>query len=78
MDGMAPQKKVAFSYFNKGISLRTEKYRFTKYDRQELPNIELYDHSSDPDESVNIAAERSKVVEELSAMIEEMTSEIQE
>ena len=78
MDGMAPQKKVAFSYFNKGISLRTEKYRFTKYDRQELPNMELYDHSSDPDESVNIAAERSKVVEELSAMIEEMTSEIQE
>ncbi|WP_346236834.1 sulfatase [Niabella insulamsoli] len=48
-------KDVALSYFNKGISIRTSKYRFTQYFRSQKPTIELYDHSSDPLETKNVA-----------------------
>ncbi|MCC5939307.1 MAG: sulfatase [Lunatimonas sp.] len=55
----------SFSYFNKGISMRTDRYRLTRYFREEQPNIELYDHQEDPYESVNIAQKRPDVVEQL-------------
>ncbi|EON78339.1 iduronate-2-sulfatase [Lunatimonas lonarensis] len=57
----------AFSYFNKGISMRTDRYRITKYFREEQPSIELYDHLEDPHESINIALQRPELVEELTA-----------
>lgn len=58
-------KNVAFSYFKQGISLRTERYRLTKYFRKQQPTIELYDHKTDPYENVNIARTRPKVVKKL-------------
>ena len=62
----SPQNKnftnVAYSYFRKGITLRTQRYRFTKYFRKEEPTEELYDHYKDPYEKNNIARKYSDVV----------------
>ncbi len=47
---------VAYSYYNRGISVRTDRYRFTKYFRKQEPTVELYDQRTDPNENRNIAA----------------------
>jgi arylsulfatase A-like enzyme len=60
----------AFSYFNKGISLRTDRYRFTKYFRKESPTIELYDHKTDPYENVNIASANPGIVQKMQRLLE--------
>ena len=64
-------KNVAYSYFNNGISLRTPQYRLTKYFREELPKIELYDHKDDPFETKNIAENRPDLIKQLSPILEE-------
>lgn len=58
-------ENAAFSYYRQGISLRTERYRFTKYFRQQQPVLELYDHKKDPYENNNIAATHPKLVKKL-------------
>ena len=59
---------VAYSYFNRGISVRTDRYRFTKYFRKQEPTVELYDHQVDPNENHNVAKENPKVVEKLTSV----------
>ncbi|HRP31802.1 MAG TPA: sulfatase [Agriterribacter sp.] len=61
---------VAYSYFRKGISLRTNHYRLTKYYRAEMPDVELYDHRNDPFERENIAAKYPEIVERLMPLLE--------
>lgn len=56
---------VAYSYFDRGISVRTDRYRFTKYFREAQPTVELYDHATDPFENYNIAAQNPAVIEKL-------------
>lgn len=58
-------RNTAFSYFRNGISLRTPRYRLTKYFRDAQPVVELYDHQIDPLETKNVAAEQPAVVEQL-------------
>jgi arylsulfatase A-like enzyme len=58
-------RNTAYSYFRRGISLRTDRYRLTRYFRKEEPTIELYDHQLDPFEKKNIAAEKPETVERL-------------
>lgn len=74
--GTTPIKKMAFSFFNRGISLRTRDYRLTKYYREEEPLIELYDHKSDPNESVNIAEANPQLVDTLIASFDQINAEI--
>ncbi|AKP52996.1 sulfatase [Cyclobacterium amurskyense] len=64
------REALAFSYFNNGISMRTDKYRLMKYFREETPKIELYDHVNDPLETKNIAAEQPELVEQLLVQLE--------
>ena len=59
---------VAFAYFRDGISLRTDRYRFTKYFREEEPRIELFDHENDANETVNIAGENQDIVDDLTKL----------
>ena len=59
------REDVSFGYFNKGISMRTDKYRLTRYFRKEEPTIELYDHLTDPNETKNIAATHPELVNSL-------------
>ena len=58
-------RNMAFSYFRKGISMRTPAYRLTKYYRDEEPKVELYDHVSHRFERENIAAKSTKIVKSL-------------
>ena len=64
------QENVAYSYFRRGITMRTDRYRLTKYFRDEGPLIELYDHDNDPFESINIAADYPDIVNELMPLFE--------
>ena len=45
--------------------INSARYRLTRYFRDQEPVIELYDHVTDPNETVNIAEERPDVVERL-------------
>ncbi|WP_085496608.1 sulfatase [Arenibacter troitsensis] len=62
--------QVAYSYFRNGISLRTDRYRLTKYFREEEPTVELYDHVSDPYETKNIAQINQDIVQSLMPLLE--------
>lgn len=64
------ENNVAYSYFKNGISLRTERYRLTKYFRSEEPTIELYDHKNDPNETTNVAQTEIGVVNMLLPLLE--------
>lgn len=57
--------EAAYSYFNHGITLRTRRYRLTRYFRKQEPKVELYDHDTDPYENINIAAAHPRVVDSL-------------
>lgn len=61
---------VAYSYYNRGITVRTDRYRLTKYFREQSPTIELYDHQTDPHESQNIAAAHPEIVSRLMPVLE--------
>ena len=61
---------VAYSYFQQGISMRNDQYRLTKYFRNEMPVIELYDHKKDPFENSNVADQKSKIVNRLLPVLE--------
>lgn len=63
-------RNTAFSYYNNGISVRTERYRLTKYFRKEEPIIELYDHEKDPYENENVAAANPGIVASLLQLLE--------
>lgn len=63
-------KNYAYSYFNRGISLRTANYRLTKYFRKQEPVIELYDEQKDPNETINIAGQKPEVVKALMPILE--------
>ncbi len=65
-------KSNAFGYFNNGISLRTDRYRLTKFYRNEKPNLELYDHSTDPEENQNIAEQNEEIVKSLLPLLDEV------
>jgi iduronate 2-sulfatase len=56
---------VAYSYFRRGITVRTDHYRFTKYFRKEQPATELYDHKTDPFENNNIAEANDTIIQAL-------------
>lgn len=64
------KSNVAYSYFRNGITVRTNRYRLTKYYRKQNPTIELYDHLNDPMETKNIAADFPAIVHELSPLLE--------
>jgi iduronate 2-sulfatase len=80
-------KKAAFSQFLRegiwiapdgieymGYSIRTEKHRYTEWvnwESKELAAIELYDHTMDPNENINIAGieENKSITEKLSEQL---------
>ena len=61
---------VAYSYYKRGITLRTDDYRLTKYFRKAEPVIELYDHKKDPFEKRNIAEEHPDIIKKLMPLLE--------
>lgn len=69
-DAHHPKKNIAFAYFNNGITMRTERYRITKYFRKEQTVIELYDYLNDPFEQQNIAGHYKKMTDSLLQILE--------
>ena len=61
----------AYGYFNNGITLRTNRYRITKYFRKQQSVIELYDYVNDPYETNNIAKDNPEIVNRLLPLLEE-------
>ena len=45
----------AWGYFNQGVTMRTSRYRITRYSRNGNKEVEVYDHATDPFETRNIA-----------------------
>ena len=64
------ENNVAYGYFRNGISVRTDRYRLTKYFREQQPVLELYDHEKDPNENHNIAMESVGEVKKLLPLLE--------
>ena len=73
-----PWKKAAFSQYPRGkvmgYSMRTQRFRYTEWKDRETGKVmarELYDHSKDPQENVNAAAqpEYKKDVQRLALML---------
>ncbi len=76
-----PWKEAVFSRYKDGVSIKTNRYRYTEYSKLRWPQrlgIEgpayarmLYDHSIDPDENINIAKspQNKKIIETLKEMI---------
>lgn len=64
-------RDAAWSYYNKGITLRTPQYRFTKYFRDDQPAIELYDHKADGLENRNVATQHPDVIKKLLPLLDE-------
>ncbi len=60
-----PWDNAAYSYYNRGITVRTDRYRYTRYFRESGPVTELYDHLSDPNENHNIAADHPDITRQL-------------
>ena len=59
------RNQPAYSYFNRGVSMRTSRYRITQYHRNEKPDLELYDHRRDPFEHVNMAGRHPRLTRRL-------------
>ncbi len=57
-----PGKDGAYGYWRGRRTLRTDQYRFTRYD---AGGTELFDHQTDPYETVNVADRHPEVVAEL-------------
>jgi iduronate 2-sulfatase len=78
-DPTLPWKSAAFSQYPRsngkqklmGYSMRTDRYRFTRWEHRSNPEkvdaVEIYDHVEDPDENVNLAADpaNKQLVEQL-------------
>ncbi len=64
------REEVAYSYYNKGISLKTNRYRLIKYFEQK-PVYYLFDHQKDPNENINIAASNPEIIEKLLPLLED-------
>ena len=65
------KKNYAYSFWKNGLTVRTDRYRLTKFFRKEEPIIELYDHYKDPDENINIASNNKKIIESLMPLLNE-------
>jgi arylsulfatase A-like enzyme len=63
-------KNVAYSYFKKGISVRSDNFRLTKFFRNAQPDTELYNYQADPYETKNVANQNPAIVKHLLAEID--------
>ena len=71
--GKSNHQNRAFGFWKNGLSMKTDRYRLTKFFREEEPKIELYDHLLDPEENINIAFDRHKILDSLMPFLENAT-----
>ncbi|KJD37256.1 iduronate-2-sulfatase [Tamlana sedimentorum] len=66
------QKKAAVAYNGNAITLRTKDYRFVEHTDGE---VELYNHSIDASETLNVARNNPEKVVELKSLLQELIEE---
>ncbi|MFH1738813.1 MAG: sulfatase [bacterium] len=75
-DPDSPGETAAFSRYQDGDSVRTDRYRYTEWrnDNGEVYARMLYDHHTDPAENVNISElpENRELIKQLSRMIQKL------
>ena len=79
-DPAARGKPAAVSRYRAGDTLRTDRYRFTDYTEAAGGEVRplgamLYDHATDPGETVNLAADRPAVAAELLSTLNEVAGD---
>ncbi|HIM28330.1 MAG: sulfatase/phosphatase domain-containing protein [Pirellulaceae bacterium] len=78
-DVTARPRSAAFTQYNSGYSVRTERYRYTEWGEKGADGNELYDHASDAAEMQNLAgsAKHRNIVAELSRLLHARIAESQ-
>ncbi len=71
-------RETAITQLDNGYTIRTNRYRYTKWPQEKGLNIELYDRLSDPGEMMNIATDPNynDVVEKLDHLWQKRVEEI--
>ena len=69
-NGSAEEEKPAYSFWQNSLSIRTNRYRLSKFYRNKKILFELYDHLVDPEENNNIAADRPDIVRKIQPLLE--------
>jgi len=64
-DSTYKTKEAAYGYWHNAITMRTEKYRLTCFFKDKHRLFELYDHTNDPNETVNISQTSADNINEL-------------
>ncbi len=62
-------KEAAYGYWGNAITMRTKRYRLTRFHENKKDVFQLYDHLYDPNESVNIADDNPAMVEKLMPLL---------
>lgn len=70
-DPKAEVRDEVYSYWYHRISIKTERFRFSLYDKDGTRATMLFDHQNDPDETVNVADKFPEVVAELTQKIKD-------
>lgn len=63
-------KGEVISYWRDILSLRTDKYRMALFNDGKKQEVMLFDHESDPNETINIAKQHPETVDRLTRIIE--------
>ena len=63
-------KEAAYGYFRNGITVRTDRYRLTRYYREDKPVLELYDHEADPNETINLVESHPEIAQRLQEVLD--------
>ncbi|MCA9116510.1 MAG: sulfatase [Planctomycetaceae bacterium] len=72
-DPAATPRTSAFTQYDTGYSLRTDRYRYTAWGAEGRDGAELYDHATDPAEMVNLAEQpaHQATVKQLARQLQE-------
>ncbi len=62
-------KDVSYGYWRNGMTVRNDRYRLMRFNREDGPQFELYDHETDPLETINVAQLYPDKVEELQELL---------
>jgi len=68
------KKQAAVSFWHSGYSIRSSRYRLTRYKQANTTFTELYDHTTDPNESKNIALlpQNEKIIQSLEKQLKDI------
>ncbi|MFI3261882.1 MAG: sulfatase [Rikenellaceae bacterium] len=70
----AKTRNEVMSYWTDAVTLRTDRYRLSLYNNGKKQGIALFDHSIDPNETIDLSKHNPKVVSKLVKKIKELNN----